>query len=714
MRVLWVTREFPDAQGSGAQVHQFELLRSVAGSHDLHIISSFWDIRREALSRVQELGVSVEVVAWPWNRMSRGRLRRLARVLKGDAPTLLASAMAGQVKPLSEAVAAHEQHRPVDVVCIFQGDLARVMDVTTAPSALFLFDVFSRLSVRVLKQPGLSLRSLRRRLERRTSLRWEPRWYRKADSLACVSSVDAEIVSRMLGREVRVIPNPIPDEFFSDGSIARSPSTVTFIGSLSWEPNADSVRWLCTDIWPRIRAKHPDARLRIVGRFPNEELRRTVVAAGGELLTDVEDIRPFYREAAVVIAPVRMGSGMRNKVLHAMACDAPLVATPGALEGIPAVAGTHLLVADDAAGLADAVATVLDDPASAAERAAAALELARNYTSRAAGEALDSWWRETAAQGRGGPAVAPQKRSALTATVVVCTRDRSDLLRRCLESVQRAVALKPDADVLIVEQGKPFAAQICSDLGLTATVVSDEGSGVSRARNIGLRIARGDAVLFTDDDCEVPPTWVRDHLEVLLDPETSASFGQVTGLSRWGEESADAAAMPARHRHGAAPWLVGHSSNFAGMRSSLLSVGGFDERLGPGSETGSAGEDADLIVRLLRSGAVVLSGVGDAVRHIPWRTPEEDRRTFVSYEHGAGVWIGKAFREEPRLAASFMRNRLGQLKGFRRHARKQASDSVSVSTLGIAFLKGLALGFGLKPWNRVQQTPTDSARSPSR
>ncbi|HJT38603.1 MAG TPA: glycosyltransferase, partial [Actinomycetota bacterium] len=563
MRVLWVTREFPDAQGSGAQVHQFELLRSVADSHEVSIISSFWDISRDALLSVQRMGVDVDVVSWPWNRMSRGRMRKVARLVTGRAPTALASAMTGQLRPLSDAVVAHERSRPVDVVCIFQGDLAPIADATNAPSALFLFDVFSRQADLVLKDGGWSTRSLRRRLERRMARRWEPAWYRKADSVACVSAVDADIVRAMLNRPVSVIPNPIPDAFFAPPQGSRSSSTVTFVGSLSWEPNIDSVEWICSDIWPGVRALRPDARLRVVGRFPTQQLRRTVESAGGEFFADVDDVRPYYWESAVAIAPVRMGSGMRNKVLHAMACGAPVVATPSAIEGIPAVGGEHLLVADGAAGIAGAIADVLNDPASASRRAQAAAELARGYTSAAAGSALESWWNATAALRSGRRVEAPQPRAPLTATVIVCTRERPEMLRACLKSVQASIPAASAVDVMVVEQGKPSAAEACADIGLAATVISDAGSGVSRARNIGLRNARGNVVLFTDDDCEVPVHWVRDHLEALRQSDVDASFGRVTGLSRWGDDESDAAAMPARHRRGAAPWLIGHSSNFA-------------------------------------------------------------------------------------------------------------------------------------------------------
>src|SRR5206468_9189943 len=125
------------------------------------------------------------------------------------------------------------------------------------------------------------------------------------------------------------------------------------IGSFGWEPNIDSVNWMCEEIWPLVRRARPDARLRVVGRFASPDLIGKVEEAGGEFFGDVPDIRPYYWEAAVVLTNIRMGSGMRNKVLHAMACRAPVVSTPSALEGIDVVVRENILVAADAAGLAD-------------------------------------------------------------------------------------------------------------------------------------------------------------------------------------------------------------------------------------------------------------------------------------------------------------------------------------------------------------------------
>ncbi len=407
---------------------------------------------------------------------------------------------------------------------------------------------------------------------------------------------------------------------------------------------------MCEEIWPLLRRAHPSARLRVVGRFASPELRKTVADAGGEFRGDVADIRPFYWEAAAVLANIRMGSGMRNKVLHAMACRAPVVATSAALEGIEPAVRENILVADDAPGLADAIVATLKDPAAASARAAASVDVAARYSSSSAGAALERWWATVRLPQRDEAPTSHEPQAAPSATVVVCTKDRPQLLTQSLPSIRDAAARVPGTEVIVVEQGEPSAKSICDEIGLDAMVITSREVGVSKARNEGIAAARGEVVLFTDDDCEVPEDWVVRHAEALRAPEIVASFGAVAGL-RYDEEY-DPAALPARHNSGSPPWMIGHSSNLAARRSVLQRTGGFDERIGPGSRRIPAGEDADLIVRLLRIGDVV-AGTGSTVTHIPWRAEDDRHANLLSYEHGAGAWIGKALAKTRARRSSF-------------------------------------------------------------
>jgi len=284
------------------------------------------------------------------------------------------------------------------------------------------------------------------------------------------------------------------------------------------------------------------------------------------------------------------------------------------------------------------------------------------------------------------------------ASIVVCTRGRPDMLRACLERIRDAMRGVDDVELVVVEQGDaPAAEGTCGELGIPATVVADPGRGASRARNLGVARAQGPIVLFTDDDCEVPPTWIDPHLAALDDAGIVASFGRVLGLSRLGDESEDPVARRAVHRRGAPPWFVGHSSNMAVRTDAFRKVGGFDERLGPGASRVGAGDDADLIVRLLRVGAVV-SGTGDPVRHMDWRTEDDHRATLLVYQHANGAWIGKMFREHPRDAWPHLKDRIYATRSYAREARAGKEAPVSVPAYASALARGFLTGLSMSPW----------------
>lgn len=283
---------------------------------------------------------------------------------------------------------------------------------------------------------------------------------------------------------------------------------------------------------------------------------------------------------------------------------------------------------------------------------------------------------------RAGPPAGAVVRPA-TASVVVATANRPDLLRTSLPALAAAAESVPGTAVIVVEQGPPAARGICEQLGIAADVVYDPGRGVSRARNLGAQRATSDVVLFTDDDCIVPASWVGDHLDA-FDGRVAATFGPVRGLPR-AIVADDPVARPRRHRAGAMPWHVGHGSNMAVRRDVLLALGGWDERIGPGTPL-PAGEDADLIVRLLENGGVARSGVGSAVEHLPWRTADAERDTARAYELGAGVWIGKALRRLGGEARPYLRGRR------RLHRiQRDAAGRPAVAT----FVRGLVHGWRL-------------------
>lgn len=408
MRVFWITTSLPHPAGSAGCALEYDLIAAQANDHDVHVLSTqVADPLGEGALR--EIGVTYSPVRSKVEPHPTSKLG-VARVLLRADPSVRVWLERDRIPALVRAVEeASAELGPPDVVQITHGELAPVAARITAPTGLLLFDANSlALESRRAVEP-LARRRLQLCVEARRTRRYERRWYPRATGIASNSLLDAQWTSDLVGRPVTTIENPIGERFFEPPECERNADMVALVASLAHVPNVDAIEWMVADIWPRVRAARPTARLVVAGRGDPEgraesRLRPLVERAGGELRVDLEDIRPVYWEAAVAVAPVRQGAGVRNKVLHAMACGAPLVATPSAVEGIRADVRRNVRIApaDDAATFARTVLDVLDDPDAASRSRTAVASLAPLRMS-VIGPAHERWWRSLAtAQGGHG------------------------------------------------------------------------------------------------------------------------------------------------------------------------------------------------------------------------------------------------------------------------------------------------------------------------
>jgi glycosyltransferase involved in cell wall biosynthesis len=218
-----------------------------------------------------------------------------------------------------------------------------------------------------------------------------------------VSEVDAATYRRIFpGRTASVVPNGVDIDYFRPPGDPPEPATLVFEGNLMFGPNVDAARRLALKILPIVRAAIPTARLILVGRDPAPEVR---ALAGDyvEVTGTVDDVRPFLARGTVFACPMRLGSGIKNKILQAWAMARPVVATPASLGGLAAQDGANLLVREDDRGFSDAVIELIRDPVRAAVLAARGrLTVEREYAwaHRAAqfeaelGRAVERWRAE--------------------------------------------------------------------------------------------------------------------------------------------------------------------------------------------------------------------------------------------------------------------------------------------------------------------------------
>ncbi|MDQ3705331.1 MAG: glycosyltransferase [Chloroflexota bacterium] len=167
------------------------------------------------------------------------------------------------------------------------------------------------------------------------------------------------------GRDgITVLPMGVDLERFQfRGPDGRDAQTIIFTGNMGYHPNEEAVLWFAAEVWPSLRATHPQLVWQVVGTNPTERVRALAQPENGvEVLGWVPDVSDYLGRATISICPLRSGSGIQMKVQEAMSVGAPVVATSIANRGVGGVPGRDLLVADTADDFAAAVTCLLDNP----------------------------------------------------------------------------------------------------------------------------------------------------------------------------------------------------------------------------------------------------------------------------------------------------------------------------------------------------------------
>jgi glycosyltransferase involved in cell wall biosynthesis len=181
--------------------------------------------------------------------------------------------------------------------------------------------------------------------------------------------------------EVTTVPvgiDPGQYEYIPDSRRPAEP-VISLIGSMSWHPGHSAAVRLLTRLWPAIRRRVPAARVQIVGWKARSALRDFLSEPGVAIEENVPDIRPYFERTGVLLYAPARGSGMKIKVLEALAFGVPVVTTSEGVEGLPAEDGVHAGVCDDDDGLVERAVRVLTDPRAQNRQRAAGRQLVERH-----------------------------------------------------------------------------------------------------------------------------------------------------------------------------------------------------------------------------------------------------------------------------------------------------------------------------------------------
>lgn len=225
---------------------------------------------------------------------------------------------------------------------------------------------------------------------------YEFKMYDVADRILTLTKEDADILinhAPNLKNKIRVVPHGVDTAFYTPPkkkSWGRSTKKILYLGNFQHYPNVDAVKNFINHCWDRIQREVPDARFYAIGFNPPQELldlrsAHVIVQEGG----DNGNVRRFYWNSDVFVAPIELGTGFRGKLLEAKACGLPIVATRLATFGMNPVNGKDMFVADDYDVFSEYVIMLLKDAELRKKIGMNALARAKKFDHKHAAEKLE-------------------------------------------------------------------------------------------------------------------------------------------------------------------------------------------------------------------------------------------------------------------------------------------------------------------------------------
>jgi glycosyltransferase involved in cell wall biosynthesis len=369
MDILYITPYVP----SPIRVRPYNLIRTLA-RHNHHVtLAALWERpeERQVLEEFRSQGV--DIIAAPL-----ALKRRIWNGLRALGSSMPLQAAYCDVPAFRQMILAACLSRPFDVVHVehLRGAeygvwlKARMRSRQLDKPIPIVWDSVDCISY-LFEQAARQSKSLRTRWMAQVELgrtrRYESRMAGQFDHMLVTSRIDKSAFEALVNSRapISVLSNGVDLEYFHPGESARQPDTIVFSGKMSYHANVTAALYVANQVMPLVWAQRPGTRLVIAGNRPPSSVQKLATIFPGHVVVTgyLPDMRRPLQEAAVSAAPLLYGAGVQNKVLEAMACGTPVVATSRSLAALDVKSGADCLVADTAETFAAALLSLLSDVA---------------------------------------------------------------------------------------------------------------------------------------------------------------------------------------------------------------------------------------------------------------------------------------------------------------------------------------------------------------
>lgn len=364
MKILFIVPNVPYPLDNGGRIRVYKLMESLAElGHEIDLLAfNRSESGPEPTEALQKICVNVHVVPLLERQRFVNKRKSQLRSLFQPTPYQYAALYS---ETMQDALNRIVQERKYDIIQFEFSQMGYHELPDYSNCVLDQHNVEAELLYRTYTTESGITRKLYSFVEWRKFQRDERAITDKFPICLTTSARDAEMLRDDAPKpDYHVIPNGVDCAFFAGNERTAVPdkNMLIFTGTIDYHPNLDGLKYFLDEVFPLIEEKVPDVKFYIVGRSPPALIQAYGDASENIIVTGgVEDMRPYFDKAGVVVVPLRIGGGTRLKILEAMAMSKPVVSTSIGAEGIDTTPGTDILLADEPATFAQSVVDLLAD-----------------------------------------------------------------------------------------------------------------------------------------------------------------------------------------------------------------------------------------------------------------------------------------------------------------------------------------------------------------
>lgn len=354
MRIFILLSRIPYPLEKGDKLRAFHQIKQLAKSNEIILcaLNPTRNINKQkAFSAVQPYCRSINFIDLPWY----GRLWNMMLAFFKNLP--FQTGYFYNRKAAKKIQSLIKEYNPDHIYCQLLRTAEYVTDIDV-PKTIDYQDVFSFGIKRRIKRSSIFMRPFLK-MEYKRLIAYEAMLFGIFNNKTIISYPDQQLIQHPEKEKIEVIPNGVDHDFFKPKESTKT-IDVVFTGNMAYPPNVDAAGFLINEVMPIVWAEKPKTKVMLAGASPD----RKVLSLKSERVTVtgwMDDIRDAYAASKIFIAPMRIGTGLQNKLLEAMSMKLPSITTPLANDALKAKDGEEILIGETSKELAKKIILLLNN-----------------------------------------------------------------------------------------------------------------------------------------------------------------------------------------------------------------------------------------------------------------------------------------------------------------------------------------------------------------